>query len=260
MPDNTTRTALVTGASNGIGKATAAALGRQDRPVYICGRDPDTLAAAVDELRAEGLDVDGATCDVTDTDQVKVLVAACVERYGPIDVLVNNAGRPGGGTTADVSDELWFDTIGTNLNGTFLVTRAALNEGGMRGRTGGRIVNIASAWGKQGIMFGAPYAAAKHGVVGFTRSLALELARNNITVNAVCPGYVETPTSHFVRQCHATKWELTEAQVRARLEAEIPIGRYSEPDEVAAMVAYLCTDAAASVTGQALNICGGFGR
>ncbi|MBO2462644.1 SDR family NAD(P)-dependent oxidoreductase [Actinomadura violacea] len=253
------RTAIVTGASNGIGRAIAATLASEGVRVHICARDAETIDKTVAELRAEGLEVRGGACDVTDPDQVSAFVAACVERDGPVDVLVNNAGRPGGGITAQIDKELWYSTIDTNLNAVFLMTKAVLNEGRMRERPSGRLINIASVWGKQGVPAGAPYAAAKHGVVGFTRSLALELATSGITVNAVCPGYVETPMSVNVRDCQAGIWKVSKEEALARVASEIPIGRYSQPAEVAWMVSYLASARSASVTGQALNVCGGFG-
>ncbi|CAL9674586.1 3-oxoacyl-ACP reductase FabG [Streptomyces sp. SudanB182_2057] len=259
MTDSTERTALVTGASNGIGRAIAATLAVEGVRVHICGRDSVTVKQTVAELRAEGLEISGQACDVTRPDQVTALVNDCVARYGPVDILVNNAGQPGGGITADIDNALWYATIDTNLNGVFLMTKAVLNEGRMRERASGRVINIASVWGKQGTIGGAPYAAAKHGVVGFTRCLALELAKSGITVNAVCPGYVETPMSVNVRACQAGIWQVDEEEALRRLASDIPIGRYSEPEEVAGMVSYLASPKAASVTGQALNVCGGFG-
>jgi ketoreductase len=254
------RVALVTGATSGIGHEIARTLARQGYAVYLCARTGKTLEDTLAELRAEGLDADGSTCDVTSPEQVRALVAAVVERYGRLDVLVNNAGRPGGGATAEVPDELWFDVIDTNLNSVFLVTKAALTGGGMLERGTGRIVNIASTGGKQGVVHAAPYTASKHGVVGFSKSLGLELARTGITVNAVCPGYVETPMAERVRQGYAGAWDITEDEVLERFEAKIPLGRYSTPDEVAGLVGYLLSSTAASITAQAMNVCGGLGN
>ncbi len=260
MPDKLPTTALVTGGTNGIGRAIATVLGAAGMRVFICGRTWETVQLAVKQLRADGISAAGEQCDVAKPDQVRRMVTACADACGPVKVLVNNAGQPGGGITAQITDEVWLDAINTNLNGAFFVTRAVLNEGRMLEHSSGRIVTIASAWGKQGVRHGAPYSAAKHGVIGFTRCLALELAPSGITVNAVCPGYVETPMAQNVRRCHADMWGVDEAEVLRRVQAEIPIGRYSEPAEVAGMVAYLASDQAASVTGQALNVCGGLGH
>src|SRR5205823_3812148 len=163
---------------------------------------------------------------------------------GHVDVLVNNAGRSGGGVTADIGDDLWYDVIDTNLNSVFLVTREVLTSGKLRERGWGRIISIASTGGKQGVALGAPYSASKHGVVGFTKALGLELAKTGITVNAVCPGYVETPLAQRVRQGYAAAWKTSEAEILQKFQAKIPLGRYSTPEEVAGLVGYLVTDTA----------------
>jgi ketoreductase len=198
-----TRPALITGATSGIGLATARALSAAGYPVFLCARDVDAVQRTVDELAAEGAEVDGARCDVRDPGQIIALAEAARERFGPIAVLVNNAGRPGGGVTAQLTDDLWQDVIETNLTSVFRMTRAVLTIGGMTGLDSGRVINIASTAGKQGVVLGAPYSASKHGVVGFTKALGNELAPTGITVNAVCPGYVETPMAQRVRQGYA---------------------------------------------------------
>ncbi|MEW2495473.1 SDR family NAD(P)-dependent oxidoreductase [Streptomyces nodosus] len=252
--------ALVTGATRGIGLAVTESLAAQGRPVYLCARDAAALESTVKELTGRGLTVDGSVCDVTDPATVRAWVQSAVDRFGPVEVLVNNAGRSGGGVTADLTEELWDDVIATNLTSVFLVTKQVLTTGRMRELERGRIISIASTGGKQGVVFGAPYSASKHGVVGFTKALGLELARSGITVNAVCPGYVETPMAGTVRQHYARIWDVGEDEVLARFEAKIPLGRYTEPREVAALVDYLVSDAAAAVTAQALNVCGGLGN
>lgn len=228
--------------------------------MFICARNAHNVALTVKELREEGLEVQGTTCDVRSAEDVHAFVTAAVEQYGPVDILVNNAGRSGGGITADLTDDLWFDVIDTNLNSVFLMTREVLTTGGMRDRSAGRIVNIASTAGKQGVELGAPYSASKHGVVGFTKALGKELAKTGITVNAVCPGYVETPMAQRVRQGYAAAWNTTEDDILDRFQAKIPLGRYSTPEEVAGMVGYLVTETAAPVTAQAINVCGGLGN
>ncbi|MFJ3883257.1 MULTISPECIES: 3-oxoacyl-ACP reductase FabG [unclassified Streptomyces] len=254
------RTALVTGATSGIGLAVAAHLARGGARVFLCARDADRLADTVKQLQDEGLDVDGTTCDVTDREDVKRFVAAAVERFGTVDILVNNAGRNGGGDVSEMTDELWYDVINTNLNSVFLVTREVLSAGGMRDKSWGRIINIASTAGKQGAVTAAPYSASKHGVVGFTKALGLDLAKTGITANAVCPGFVETPMAERVRKHYAQIWDVTEEEAHNRVTTRVPIGRYVEVEEVAAMVGYLADDAAGSVTAQALNVCGGLGN
>ena len=199
MPNESGRVSLITGATSGIGLATAKRLARRGHSVFICGRDRTAVEKTVSDMRNEGHRVDGIDCDVTDVGQIEQLVKTTTDRFGPISVLVNNAGRSGGGITAEVPDELWLDVIATNLNSVFMVTKRVLTDGGMLELGHGRIINIASTGGKQGVVLGAPYSASKHGIVGFTKALGLELAKTGITVNAVCPGYVETAMAQRVR-------------------------------------------------------------
>jgi len=260
MSDTTGRVALVTGATSGIGLEVARLLARQGHRVFIGARDADTVEATAKALREDGLDVDGRRLDVRDAASVKEFVRAAVAAFGTVDVLVNNAGRSGGGPTADITDELWDDVIDTNLTSVFRMTREVLTSGGMRTTDRGRIINIASTAGKQGVVLGAPYSASKHGVVGFTKALGNELAPTGITVNAVCPGYVETPMAQRVRQGYAAAYDTTEEEILTKFQAKIPLGRYSTPQEVAGLVGYLASDTAASITSQALNVCGGLGN
>lgn len=254
------RVALVTGATSGIGLAVTRTLAAGGHRVFICARSAESVEVTVKELTDDGLDVDGARCDVRSGDDIRAFVHTAVERLGPVDVLVNNAGRSGGGVTADIGDELWFEVVATNLHSVFLMTREVLNAGGMRYRDRGRVINIASTAGKQGVVLGAPYSASKHGVVGFTKALGNELAPTGITVNAVCPGYVETPMAQRVREGYAAAYDTTEEAILATFQAKIPLGRYSTPEEVAGLVGYLAGDTAASITAQAINVCGGLGN
>ncbi|MEV7123910.1 SDR family NAD(P)-dependent oxidoreductase [Kitasatospora griseola] len=251
-------TALVTGATSGIGLAVARELGGRGAAVFLCARDGDAVAGTVAKLRAEGVRAAGTACDVRDVADIRRTVAEA-NAFGPLDVLVNNAGRSGGGITAEVPDELWQDVLDTNLTSVFRMTREVLGAG-LGGRGWGRVVNIASTAGKQGVVYGAPYTASKHGVVGFTKALGLELAGSGITVNAVCPGYVETPMAQRIRAGYAQHWEVTEDEVLAKFTAKIPLGRYSTPEEVAGLVGYLVTPTADAITAQALNVCGGLGN
>ncbi|MEU1185862.1 3-oxoacyl-ACP reductase FabG [Streptomyces sp. NPDC005820] len=260
MPQQEKRVALVTGATSGIGLAVARLLATHHHKVFIGARNAENVAFTVKQLREDGLEVDGAALDVRSGDDVKAFVQAAVDRFGTVDVLVNNAGRSGGGVTADIADDLWGDVIDTNLNSVFRMTREVLNTGGMRHKDRGRVINIASTAGKQGVVLGAPYSASKHGVVGFTKALGNELAPTGITVNAVCPGYVETPMAQRVRQGYAAAYQATEEAILEKFQAKIPLGRYSTPEEVAGLVGYLASDSAASITSQALNVCGGLGN
>ncbi|MDV6286793.1 SDR family NAD(P)-dependent oxidoreductase [Rhodococcus jostii] len=256
----TPRTALVTGATSGIGLAIATTLAEQGHRTFIAARSPDAVASTVDRLRAQGHDAAGAVADVRADDQLRRLVETATDTFGDIEILVNNAGRSGGGQTSRIDDALWDDIIETNLNSVFRLTRHVLARGGLEGKDWGRIINIASTAGKQGVLLAAPYSASKHGVVGFTKALGKELAQTGITVNAVCPGYVETPMAEKVRAGYAALWNTSEQQVLTKFNANIPLGRYSTPGEVAGLVGYLASDPAASITAQAINVCGGLGN
>ncbi|MBX9390301.1 SDR family NAD(P)-dependent oxidoreductase [Streptomonospora nanhaiensis] len=210
MSENPRPPVLITGGTSGIGLACARTLGRAGHRVYVCARTTEDVVRTVKRLREEGISADGRACDVRDSASVADLVAAATDRFGAVGVLVNSAGRNGGGVTRDVSEELWRDVVETNLTGVFLTTRQVLAEGGMLDLPSGRIVNIASTGGKQGVAFAAPYSASKHGVVGFSKALGKELAATGTTVNAVCPGYVETPMAERVRADYAAGWSVSE--------------------------------------------------
>lgn len=260
MTDTTDPVTLITGATSGIGLEITTRLAEAGHRVFLCARSADAVDTTVKELRNRGLEVDGQPCDVADPEQIEAFVAGAVARYGPVDILINNAGRSGGGITAEVSDELWVDVLNTNLTSVFRMTKEVLGPGGMQAKKRGRIINIASTGGKQGVLHGAPYSASKHGVVGLTKAWGLELAKSGITVNAVCPGFVETPMAERVRTHYAGIWGVSEDEAFQRITTRVPLGRYVEPSEVAAMVEYLISDGAAAVTAQALNVCGGLGN
>lgn len=260
MADNGQQVALITGGTSGIGLAVAQTLASRGLKVFICSRNLEAVQETAGKLRSSGGEADGVAADVRRPAEVKNLVDAAMKRYGHIDILVNNAGRSGGGVTAEIGDELWYDVIDTNLNSVFLVTREVLSSGMLLERGWGRIINIASTGGKQGVVLGAPYSASKHGVIGFTKALGLELAKTGVTVNAVCPGYVETPLAQRVRQGYAAHFGTSEEAILERFQAKIPLGRYSTAEEVAGLVSYLISDAAAPVTAQAINVCGGLGN
>ncbi|MFJ4961887.1 SDR family NAD(P)-dependent oxidoreductase [Streptomyces sp. NPDC088729] len=252
--------AFVTGATGGIGLAVTETLAERGCAVFGVARSEEDVRALVKRLRGEGREVAGCVCDVTSPEQIRAAVGTAVEEFGRIDILVNNAGRGGGGVTAEIPDTLWYDVIETNLNGTFRVTREVLSSGLMLDGGWGRIINIASTGGKQGVELAAPYSASKAGVIGFTKAVGKELAGTGITVNAVCPGYVETRMAQNVRRGYAGHYGVPEEEIMRRFTAKIPLGRYTTAQEVASLVDYLASEHAAAVTAQALNVCGGLGN
>jgi len=256
------RLALITGSTGGIGRAIAKSLCQQGYDLLLVARVTERLAVQAAELGRQfpSCVVWAEPCDVSDSKRVTGLFERLKSAGLQISVLINGAGISGGGVTADVTDQLWLEVMSTNLNGMFYVTRELLRLELMG--AGGRIVNIASTGGKQGVIHGAPYCASKHGMVGFTKALGLELARagTGITVNAVCPGFVETEMAQRVRRHYSKIWGTDEAETRRRVVERIPIGRYIDPDEVATMVSYLVSPQASGVTAQALNVCGGLGN
>lgn len=258
MPD----TAIVTGATGAIGIAIVEQLVEHGYETILVSRSSERLDTAIEQIRDRhpAARVRSEVCDIREPAAVSGLFERLAASGTRVSVLVNCAGVSGGGITAAVTDDLWHEVIATNLNGTFYTIRDALRLELIP--QGGRIINIASTGGKQGVIHGAPYSASKHGVVGFSKSLGLELARNGskITVNAVCPGFVESEMAERVRTHYAGIWGTDAAETRRRIEDRVPIGRYVEPVEVAAMVGYLVSPAASSVTAQALNVCGGLGN
>lgn len=254
--------ALITGASGGIGRAIATRLARDGFDLLLVARDEQKLTSMAAEMRVgrpHGT-TETIVLDVSNANAVEAALATLKQRGMTLDVVVNGAGISGGGVTGAVPTELWDRVIDVNLNGAFYVLRHALGLNLVQ--AGGRIINIASTGGKQGVIHGAPYCASKHGLVGLTKALGLELARNGsgITVNAVCPGFVETAMAERVREHYAAIWKTDAQETRRRIEERVPIGRYIDVEEVAEMVAYLVGPHSAGVTAQALNVCGGLGN
>lgn len=245
------RHALVTGAGRGIGAAIARRLAQEGARVTLVGRQRAPLDAVAAEL--EGAQV--ITCDVTDAAAVAHAVAEATAAFGAVSLLVNNAGQAESAPFHRTSDELWQRMLAVNLTGTFLVTRAVLP--GMTTAGWGRIVNVASTAGQRGYAYVAAYVAAKHGVIGLTRSLALEVATKGITVNAVCPGYTETDLLQRSIDNVVAKTGRSEADAIAEFSKHNPQGRLVHPEEVADAVAWLCGPAAASINGQSISVSGG---
>ena len=246
------RHAVVTGAARGIGAEIAQTLAVEGARLTLLGRRRDALQTLAAQLPGGGHGV--VVADVSDPAQVDAAFAQAKAR-GPVTVLVNNAGQAETAPFARMTIELWERMLAVNLTGTFLCMQAALP--GMLEARWGRIVNIASTAGLKGYAYVSAYAAAKHGVIGLTRSLALEVAKKGITVNAVCPGYTETDILRDGIANVVAKTGMSEADARTQFTAGNPQGRIVQPREVADAVRWLCGDAAASITGQSISVSGG---
>jgi NAD(P)-dependent dehydrogenase (short-subunit alcohol dehydrogenase family) len=247
--------ALVTGAGGGIGAAIAAALALAGARVSLAGRRAEPLRAAAAALPAGvWATIDGF--DVTDAEAIARGLDRSREAFGPVGILVNNAGEAPSAPLRKTDLAMWSHVVATDLTSVYLVTRAALADIESFGAAG-RIVNVASTAGLTGYPYVSAYCAAKHGVVGLTRALALELAPSGVTVNAVCPGFTESPLIDKAVANIAAKTGRTEAAARAELVRVNPQGRLVTPQEVANCVAWLASPGAASINGQAIAIAGG---
>ncbi len=239
------KVALVTGGSQGIGAAIAKTLAAAGAHVVVGARNEEKAKETAAAIAASGGAAEGMRLDVSDAPSVAAAFKALVEKHGKLDILVNNAGITDDGLILRMSKEAWDRVVATDLTGVFLAAQEA-SKIMVRKKIAGRIINITSVVGLMGNAGQTNYAAAKAGVVGFTKALAREIGSRGITVNAVAPGYIET----------AMTGALTEEQKKALAE-EIVLGRLGSPDDVAGAVLYLASDAAAYVTGTCLNVSGG---
>jgi len=238
------RIALVTGASQGIGRACALQLARAGATVALAARNAGKLAEVAAEIEAAGGQAAAYPLDVASEESIKAGAKAVIERFGKVEILVNNAGITRDGLMMTMKRADWDDVLGTNLTGAFLLTQALIRP--MIKNRWGRIINISSVVGRTGQGGQVNYSASKAGLIGMTRSLAREVGSRGITANAVAPGYIETPMTAM----------LDEKQ-RAAMMASIPLGRVGTDADIAQAVAFLASDAAAYITGHVLDVNGG---
>jgi len=248
------RHALITGGGTGIGAATATALARAGMRITLLGRERGDVEAHAATLPASA-QANVVVADVTDCGALEAAFAQAQAVLGPIEILVNNAGIGVSASLSQTGDELWTRTLATNLNGTFYAMRALVP--GMAKAGWGRVINVASVAGLTGGPYIAAYVASKHGVVGLTRALASEFASRGVTINAVCPGFTETPMLERSIAGIVEKTNRPPEAAAAALLANSPLGRFVRPEEVAYTIAWLARDDAAAITGQAIVIDGG---
>ncbi len=244
------KVALITGGGTGIGRACALLFAREGARLAVSGRRAAPLAKVAAEIVGSGGQALPIPCDVTHADQVERMIRQCVEQFGGLDAVVNNAGAVEPGTAEETSEEMLDRLLQVNVKGTFLVSRAALPE--LRRRGGGSIINLSSIYGVFGGRRRAAYSAAKGGVTAMTRSMALDHAHENIRVNCICPTLVETPlVEELLRE------QPDPAAYRALRAAQIPLGRIGRPEDVAHLAVYLASDESSWVTGAAFPLDGG---
>jgi 3-oxoacyl-[acyl-carrier protein] reductase len=244
MPTLTGRIALVTGASQGIGRACAMELARAGAHVALAARTLDKLEAVAAEITAAGGTAHAFALDVSSEESIKACAKAVIAHFGKVEILVNNAGITRDGLMMRMKRADWDDVLTTNLTGAFLLTQACVSS--LLKNRWGRIINITSVVGETGQAGQANYAASKAGLIGLTKSLARELASRNITVNAVAPGFIETPMTHV----------LTEEQ-KAAFNTQIPLGRIGTDADIAHAVTFLASEEASYITGHTLDVNGG---
>jgi NAD(P)-dependent dehydrogenase (short-subunit alcohol dehydrogenase family) len=243
--------ALVSGGGSGVGRAIALALAGAGIDVTICGRREAALA----EVAQGSSRIFGIAADVTDEAAMTALYSRAEAARGPFDIVVANAGMSGSTPAHRTTLADWQRTLDVNLTGSFLTVKPAL--AGMAARKSGRIVFVASTAGLKGYAYVAPYVAAKHGVIGLMRALAVENAKTGVTVNAVCPGFIETDMLDDAVHRIVEKTGRSTEEARTSLASTNPQGRFIQPEEVAGAVLWLCSEATRSITGQTISVSGG---
>ncbi|SDL04234.1 NAD(P)-dependent dehydrogenase, short-chain alcohol dehydrogenase family [Modicisalibacter muralis] len=251
MNDLSSKHALVTGGGSGIGATIARMLAEAGARVTICGRRAEPLEA----LAATHTNIHSRIADVTDEVAMQRLYDDAERDHGPVDIIVANAGLAHSAPFGRTSLESWTQTLDVNLTGAFLTVKPALS--GMSERGWGRVIFVASTAGLKGYAYVAPYVAAKHGVIGLCRALAIETAKTGVTVNAICPGFTETEMLDASLETIVDKTGKSAEQARAALVSTNPMGRFVQPEEVAQAVLWLCGTNSGAVTGQALSVSGG---
>jgi NAD(P)-dependent dehydrogenase (short-subunit alcohol dehydrogenase family) len=247
------RVALVTGGGRGIGRAVALALARAGADVAVAARSVPEIEAVAAEIAALGRRTHFFPLDVSDRALIARAPGVVAERLGPVDILVNNAGIHASAPVQRTDDATWDALLAVDLTAPFLLTRAFLPA--MYERHWGRVLNVASVAGRIGLKYGSAYAAAKHGIIGFTRSLALEGAKKGVTANAICPSWTETKMMDDAVEAVSNATGRSLAQAREALLAENPIGRAALPEEVADLAVFLACSPV--ITGQAVHVDGG---
>jgi 3-hydroxybutyrate dehydrogenase len=248
--------ALITGGGRGIGRAVAFAFAREGARVAVVARTGQEVASVAEEIRDEcKVETMHASCDVSDKESIERAFTEVERRLGSVDILVNNAGIAESAPLVKTSDELWQRHLAINLSGTFYCMRTALPQ--MISRGWGRIINVASIAGKTGAPYISAYAASKHGVLGLTRTVALEVATKGVTVNAICPGYVDTDMTTRAIETIEAKTGKSVSDALETIRRMSPQNRLITPEEVAAVALLLASEEGRGINGQAINVDGG---